>query len=61
MKEITYDVNKKFGTSYNTILINIYRGNSKDCINKHHDKITNWKKGSGLVILSFGAVRDLNF
>ena len=61
MRKITFDINKAFGTSYNTILINKYKGNSNDCINKHHDKTDNWKEGSGLVILSFGATRELNF
>ena len=54
---ITARVNRSLGTSFNTILMNVYRS-GEDCFAFHRDSTDGWVPGSGFATLSFGAIRD---
>ena len=57
LRGITERVNQRLGTSFNTILMNVYRSGD-DCFAFHRDSTEGWAPGSGFATLSFGAVRD---
>lgn len=59
LKRVTGRVNKALGTSYNTILMNVYI-DGKDCIGHHHDREDGWAEGSGFATLAFGATRHFD-
>jgi hypothetical protein len=44
LKRVTGRVNKALGTSYNTILMNVYI-DGKDCIGRHCDREDGWAEG----------------
>ena len=54
---VTGLVNKALGTSFNTILMNVYK-DGKDSIGAHADKENGWAPGSGFATLSFGTERN---
>ena len=56
LKAVTRKLNSKLKTTFNTILLNIYK-NGDDCIHPHHDNTNGWTKGSGFATLALGSSR----
>ena len=59
LKQVTEHVNGALGTSYNTILMNVYK-DGRDCIGQHRDREDGWADGSGFATLAFGATRHFD-
>jgi alkylated DNA repair dioxygenase AlkB len=60
LSKIIQKVNKKTNGKFNTILIQKYES-GKHYIAPHKDLETDWRKGSGVASLAFGANRPMKF